>query len=128
MNRAGGGPGAALPGRATPTGLAGQGRRILWGLGRGGRGEAGEERGEVVLVEGGGEALGGDAPGAGGVAAQQVEGEVAQGGEVPGGVAGADPAGVLAAGHVEDPVQPVLDAPVAADEPAEGGRAERGAQ
>ncbi len=65
-----------------PVPLACQGERILF-VGGG----DGQEGGEVAVVEGGAEALGGDAAPAGGIPAEEVEGEVAQGGEVLRGVA-----------------------------------------
>ena len=50
----------------------------------------------------------------GGVAVEDVQGEVAQEGEVFGGVAGAHAALILGEGHIERPVQLVLDPPMAA--------------
>ena len=46
----------------------------------------------------------------------QVVGHVLDGGEVGRGVVGSDPALVIAEDHVHDPVQAVLDRPVAADD------------
>src|SRR5581483_839814 len=80
-----------------------------------------EQAGEVVWVEGGLEAFGREAA-LGGVGAQEVEGDLAQQREVARAVAGADPAAVLAERDIQDPVQAVLDPPVAAD----GGGQARG--
>src|SRR3712207_6449730 len=55
------------------------------------------------------------------VSGDEVEGDLAQEGEVAGGGAVAHAAVVLAEGDVEDPVQRVLDAPVAADGPDQDG-------
>ena len=54
--------------------------------------------------------------------AEQADRQVAQGGHHPGAVPGTDLAGVLAEGHVADPVQAVLDLPLAADQPKQPGR------
>jgi hypothetical protein len=86
-----------------------QGERIFIG------GGGGEEGGEVVVVQGGAEAPGGDAAPAGGIPAGEVERKVAQGGEVLGRVPRAHAAGVLVAGHVEDPVQLILNGLIAND-------------
>ncbi len=71
--------------------------------------QAGQHGEEIGLVEGGAEALGGDAAFGGALLAQQVEGEVAQHGQVRGTVADADPALVLAEGDIENPMDAVLD-------------------
>ena len=60
--------------------------------------------------------------------AQQVEGEMAQHRQIRGPVADAHPALVLAEGHVEHPVDAVLDPPVAAHRPPEGRRVAAPAQ
>ena len=60
-----------------------------------------QDGGEVGVVEGGGEAFGGDAPLAGGVLTEQIEREMADDGEIARGMAGAHAAGVLAEGDIE---------------------------
>ena len=47
-----------------------------------------------------------------GIAASDVEGSAAEDGDVGGAVVAAVARGVLAQGHIELPVQPVLDVPV----------------
>ena len=71
--------------------------------------------GEMIGIVGSGLEFSGEADGAGFVGAKEIQGEASQEREVLGGVTQADQAGIFAKGHVEAPVQAVLDAPVAAD-------------
>jgi len=50
---------------------------------------------------------------------EQVQGQAAQNGEVLGRRADSDPALILAKGHIEQPMDLILDAPMAADRLAE---------
>lgn len=84
--------------------------------------ETGEDGEEVGVVEGGAEALGGEAALRRTLLAEEIAGEVAQHRQILGPVADADPTFVLAEGHVEDPVDTILDPPVPADDPPEGCR------
>ena len=78
------------------------------------KGSCGDEVCEEVVVPGGD-----FAPEAQGVlafgVAEKVEGHVLDGGEVGGSVIGSHAAFVVAKDHVHDPVQAVLDGPMAAD-------------
>ena len=58
--------------------------------------------------------------------AHEVHGHVLHGGHVLGAVAGAQPGEVVVEDHVQDPVQPVIDAPVSAQRASEGGDVEPG--
>src|SRR4051794_38157626 len=91
---------------ATPQGL-----RILLG-------EEIEEMASEVIVPGGAASFAGDAALAL-VLAQQRGGHAAKQAQILGGGAVLEPAVVLPEDNVEHPVQPILDAPVAAGRPAQ---------
>ncbi len=74
----------------------------------------GEDLEQVPVVPAGLLAPGGDAALGGGLAARQIEGQASQEGQVVGGVTGADTVCILPEGHVQDPVEGVLNPPVAA--------------
>src|SRR3954447_23479982 len=89
---------------------------------QGSRMSAGDDELEhVVVVPGGLLAPAAQAGPAAAVLGDQVEGDLAQQGEVAGGGAVPHPAVVLAEGDVQDPVQPVLHAPVPPDRPRQDG-------
>ena len=71
-----------------------------------------EQREKVVVVPGGFELSDLDADFGGLVLLEQAEGHTPQGGEVLGGIVSARPAVVFVEGHIQYPVQGVLDAPV----------------
>src|SRR5271165_4401783 len=62
------------------------------------------------------------------MALEQIEGEVTQDDEVLGGVALADPTMILVEGQVQDPMDAVLDAPMAAHGRAKGSGRQRAIQ
>ena len=70
---------------------------------------------EMIRVVGSGLEFSGEADGPGFVSAKEIQSEAPQEGEVLGGVAQTNPACVVAKGHVETPVQAVLDTPVGSD-------------
>src|SRR5580700_11502732 len=78
----------------------------------------GNEACEEIVVPGGDFAFGAEAWLAWGLA-DEIVGHVLDGGEVGGGVLGADAAFVVAEDHVHDPMEAVLDGPMAADDGAE---------
>src|SRR4051812_39073794 len=76
---------------------------------------AGDDLEHVIVVPGCHFALTASAGSVTAVSADEVEGDFAQEGEVAGGGAVAHPAVILTEGDVENPMQGVLNAPVAAD-------------
>ena len=83
--------------------------------------DTGEDGTEVRVVEGGFETSVLEANASIGVATQEMEGDVADDGEVLGSMIGVDARAVLVEGQVEHPVEAVLDAPMAANDPLEQG-------
>ena len=81
----------------------------------------GERAGEEVVIATGGLTLKAQGGVAWGVA-DDVVSHMLDGGEVGGDMVGSDPALVIAEDHVHDPVQAVLDGPVAADDRPQDGR------
>lgn len=79
-----------------------------------------EDLEEKVGIPGGLQASSLDALALDGLLTQEVEGNVAEHGDVLGRVAGPDAALVLVEGDIEDVVQLILDAPMAADGVPEG--------
>ena len=82
------------------------------------------EHGEAVgVVKGGTETAGGDAPFRGTFLTQEIAGEVPQDRQIRGTVTAADPTLVLTKGHSKDPMDAMLNPPVAPYGVPEGGRA-----
>jgi hypothetical protein len=77
--------------------------------------EPGEDGEQVGVVEGTAEAFGGEAPCRGPLLAEQVACEMAQDRQIRGPLADTHPALVLAEGHIEDPMDAMLNGLIAND-------------